>query len=467
MSDPKRQHPMMILITFLEQLKGMVVPILLVGGLEFLYGDRSGFSVWYVMVPLIVLALSVLIAVFQWWFYRYDYQDDRLYIKKGVLLKQERTIKRERIQTIHIEAGLIQRIFGLVRVGVETAGGLSETELEIKALEKAKAYALKDTLENGMDFESGNEADGPSDEGYTVSLSRLLAAGLTSGSVFVVMGVTLAFALQFTFLLPDDFFSTLDRMGALFIGVLILLYVAVSWVISVLRYAITYAFYTVKKVNGEFSIQRGLIRQKHLSLKEHRVQTVIFVEGLLRQPFDVGTLQVDVAGGTGYKEQTKTVTHPLIRRTEMDGYFDYAFKDHHFTDTLDPLPKRALRRFILRSALPFVIPGLIAAYFTPYGWWFLVPMAPSILLGVQRYRDGGMKLEERQITLRSRALARTTTFTKKNHIQSLAITQNILQKRRRLATIHIKVLSSPAASTYSLKDVAIDEALRLYDWLKQ
>ncbi|MFW6285494.1 MAG: PH domain-containing protein, partial [Bacillota bacterium] len=227
------------------------------------------------------------------------------------------------------------------------------------------------------------------------------------------------------------------------------------------------AFYTVKKVNGEFSIKRGLIRQKHLSLKEHRVQTVILVEGVLRQPFEVGTLQVDVAGGAGYKEQTKTVTHPLIRRSEMDGYFDYAFKDHHYTGKVDPLPKRALKRYMIRSALPFLVPGLVAVYFTPYGWWFTLPMALNILLGILRYRDGGMKLEKRQLTLRSRVFARTTTFTRKNHIQALKISQNIFQRWRDLATIEIKVLSSPAASTYALRDVSMDEALRVYDWLKQ
>ncbi|MFW6285075.1 MAG: PH domain-containing protein, partial [Bacillota bacterium] len=262
MSEPKRQHPMMILITFLEQLKGIVVPILLVGGLEFLYGDRSGFSIWYVMVPLTILALSVLSAVFHWWFYRYDYQDDRLHIKKGIIFKQERTIKRERIQTIHIEAGLIQRIFGLVRVSVETAGGLSELELDLKALEKDKAYGLKHTLENGMDLgtdrEQASETDDDENEGYAVSFTRLLAAGLTSGGVFVIMAVMLAFAMQFTFLLPEDLWSDFNALGAAVIGGAILLYVVVSWVISVIRYALTYAFYTVKKVNGEFSIKRGL-----------------------------------------------------------------------------------------------------------------------------------------------------------------------------------------------------------------
>ncbi len=458
----------MIVVSFLELLKSFLVPLLFVAVVQYLSGEGGGFNPGYLLAPAGIITLSVIAAVFHWGFYRYDYLEDRLYIKKGVFFKQERTIERERIQTIHIEAGLIHRFFKLVKVSVETAGGLGESELEIKALERDKAYSLKETLENGHVSEKSEETSSDvSDEGYQVSFIRLLAAGLTSGSVFMIMGVVLAFALQFTFLIPDDVWSDIQALSAAIIGFLIAFYVLASWVVSVIRYAITYAFYTVNKHNEEISIKRGLIRQKHLSLKEHRIQSVSFIEGILRQPFRVGTIQVDVAGGSGYKEASKTVTHPLIRQEELKGYFDYAFTAHRYASDVHPLPKRALRRYVIRSALPFAVPMAILAFFTVHTLWLFIPMALSVLLGIQRHRDNGMRIDKRQLNLCIRWIARTTTLIRKNHIQSLTISRNILQRFRKLSTIHIRVLSSPSSVVYTLKDVDVDEAVALYEWLKQ
>lgn len=52
----------------------------------------------------------------------------------------------ERIQTIDSSEGIIQRIFGLVKVQVETAGGTTEAEAIFTAVTKEEAGLLKEEL---------------------------------------------------------------------------------------------------------------------------------------------------------------------------------------------------------------------------------------------------------------------------------------------------------------------------------
>lgn len=463
MSDPKKQHPLTILISAIDQIKNFVLPMLFVFGLDFIIGETRNINLYFFLIPLGILVLTAVIAFIQWLFFTYAYKDNILTIKRGVFIKKERTIKRERIQTINLEAGIILRIFKLVKVNVETAGGLAESELEIKAIKKEEAYALKQALENGDNELESKETDEKG--GYKVTTERLIIAGLTSGSVGIVMAIILAFASQFVALLPESVWTTLASFGVFIIVTIFIMFTLVSWLISIVRYAITYAFYTIRKDNGEFNITRGLIKQKHLSLKEHRIQSITMIEGVLRQPFNYQALEVDVAGGVTYKESTKTVVHPLIHDEELSEYFDYAFKDYDYFLNLTTLPKRARIRYFIRATIPFLflIPLFI---FIPWTLLLLILWGLNIIWANLRFKDAGYSIKDNQVVFRFRRIARTTSFTKKEHIQALNISRNILQRWRKLATVDIQVLSAPSSVTYRVKDLDIEDAIALYQWFK-
>ena len=460
MSNAKRQHPLMMLLGFIEQLKSLVIPIALFFVIDILTGDTQGFRMFYVVIPVSFAAVGVVYAILQWIFYTYDYQDNVLYVKQGIFVKKMTTIKKERIQTINIEAGIIHRLFKLVRLNIETAGNLTDSELSIKAMEKTTAYQLKKALEGdavGLEEEAGH--------GYKVTTDRLFFAGLTSGGVGIIMLVMIGFLSQFAFLLPDHIWDNIFAQGIFVLTLLVILFIVSSWFISIVRYVIRYAYFTIIKDNQEFNIRRGLIQQKLLSLKEHRIQTVNIIEGILRQPFHYQAIEVDVAGGSSYKESTKTVTHPFIHMGELSAYFDYAFHRHTYTDALIKLPKRALKRYLIRATLPFVL--LIPLFiFVPMTLWALFLLIPSWIWGTFKYKDAGFYHDETQLKIRTRNVARLTSFTQKEHIQSFKIKQNIIQKISHLATIEFAVLSSPSAVKYAIKDIDSKDAVNLLEWTR-
>ncbi len=65
--------------------------------------------------------------VLAWRRFTYRMEDDEFRVESGVITKKKKYISLERIQTVNTSEGIFQRIFGLVRVQIETAGGTDGT----------------------------------------------------------------------------------------------------------------------------------------------------------------------------------------------------------------------------------------------------------------------------------------------------------------------------------------------------
>ncbi|WP_368731600.1 PH domain-containing protein, partial [Pseudomonas sp. 2822-17] len=59
----------------------------------------------------------------RWVTFKYQVVDNELQVRQGLIFRKRRYIRQERIQSIDLNAKLIQRLFNLVEVKVETAGG--------------------------------------------------------------------------------------------------------------------------------------------------------------------------------------------------------------------------------------------------------------------------------------------------------------------------------------------------------
>lgn len=83
--------------------------------------------------PLITIGLvlaSVLIILFSrfwanlyWKNYRFELLDDKIVVHSGVIGRRKAMIPYERIQNVNVVKGILERIYGLSSIQIETAGG--------------------------------------------------------------------------------------------------------------------------------------------------------------------------------------------------------------------------------------------------------------------------------------------------------------------------------------------------------
>ncbi|HEY6751867.1 MAG TPA: PH domain-containing protein, partial [Rubrobacteraceae bacterium] len=106
---------------------------------------------------LLILLGVVLIAVFSvvwgmlsWRATTYRVSGGAFHLKQGVLQKSERSLPLERIQSVDTVQGVVQRVFGVLGVRIEAAGGGGEPEISLSALSCPAAIALREELTSSM-----------------------------------------------------------------------------------------------------------------------------------------------------------------------------------------------------------------------------------------------------------------------------------------------------------------------------
>ncbi|MFH5881309.1 PH domain-containing protein [Liberiplasma polymorphum] len=471
MSNFKRQHPITIFTGAIKELKGFIIPIILVAGFSVVGTDLDLFGdYWALLFTLITIGTSALFGSLKWFFFRYSYDEDAITIKSGVMIKKHRYIKKERIQTINLEAGIILRLLGLSSIRIETAGNLDESEVSIDATRLNEAHTIKQLFTENKKVVQSEETLKPEDKMIEVDAIQLFKAGLTSGGFIVVLLFMIFLLGQITAFLPSStiayFEDVYARLGVIFLLITLFSVILLSWIASIFKYVIRHAFFTIKKSETDIEITRGLIVKKTLTIKPHRIQAVVLKQGLFRQPFNYVSIEVKVAGGKMEDSLTSTELHPFIKSNQVKDFLKNVLPDIPVNETFIGIPKRAWIRYSVRNLWMYLV-LIPLSFFSLYSLWFLVLLPFSILLMMSQFNFAGFYIGEDTLYIRKRVIARQWVITKRKHIQSMHFNRSLFQRIRRLSTVGFTVLAAPKVAVFSLQDIGYDDQKDLYEWLSK
>ena len=119
---------------------GLFVAIALAqGGQDGVFAARN-LSGWLPLVGIvIVLAVASGIAFGEWWMNQFRVDDGAVHQRKGILFRQYRQARLDRLQAVDVVQPLVARVFGFAEVKVEVAGGkASSIRLQYLRLEDAE-----------------------------------------------------------------------------------------------------------------------------------------------------------------------------------------------------------------------------------------------------------------------------------------------------------------------------------------
>jgi putative membrane protein len=427
----------------------------------------------------VAAALAATWGFLSWRATTYEVSGGAFRVRRGVLQKNERTIPLEHVQSVDTVQGIIQRLFGVVEVRVETAGGgASEPDASLPALARADAEALRREIEGSGREPVEREAAGPAVL-RRLGTRDLFIAGATSGQIGVAFSLLAVFSQIFDDL--GNVFSealvrrTLEKIAPNSILVVLLLVLAVgllAWLLAIAGTVLAHAGFTLAR-EGEFLyIKRGLLEKREATIPLARIQAVRIVEGLLRQPFGLASLRVESAG-YGEASGVSTTLFPLLPRKDAVKILLDAAPEFAVAPTLEPLPARALRRYVFRAAFPVLIAAaavalasLLASDLVVWGFFaVLLLVLPAALLGWLRYRDAGWAYGGDLVVVRSRLLARTTTIAPRRRLQSREVIRNPFQRRARLATFRARVASGGGGAELQVTDLGFGDAEALAEEL--
>lgn len=92
--------------------------------------------------------------------------------------------------------------------------------------------------------------------------------------------------------------------------------ILLAWLLSLFGTIIRFSGFHLRREGDSIKISRGLFEKQQLSIPLKRIQAVKVVEGLLRQPLGVVSVQVVSISNIGAKGEGK-VLFPLLPRAEL------------------------------------------------------------------------------------------------------------------------------------------------------
>ena len=479
-SEAHHLHPAAMLIDAIKTIRRWVSAFV-IPGIAVL--ASSGFSMrtvaFILFGALLATALAGLWGFLSWRATTYEVSGGAFRLRWGVLQKNERTIPLDHVQSIDTVQGIVQRLFGVVEVRIETAGGgASEPDASLPALDRAATESLRREVGRREPVET-EEAAGPTVL-RRLSLRELLIAGATSGQIGVAFSLIAVFSQLFDEL--GNFFSeelvrrTLERIAPSSVAAILLLVLAfglLSWLLAIAGTVLAHAGFTLSREGDFLYIKRGLLERREATIPLRRIQAVRIVEGILRQPFGLASLRVESAG-YGEASGVSTVLFPLLPRESVENLLLEAAPEFAVAPALEPLPARARRRYVLRSVLPVLLLAAAVSLAAPLAfdlvavWVYfavLLLVFPAALYGWLRYRAAGWAYTGDLLIVRSRLLARTTAIAPRRRLQSRDVIRNPLQRRARLATFRARVASGGGGGELQVTDLGSGDAESLAEIL--
>jgi putative membrane protein len=301
-------------------------------------------------------------------------------------------------------------------------------------------------------------ADEPEGRSRRLSGRDLAVAAVTAGQLGVLLPVVAALGQvvsQVGESEQEDAFRLLPHSVTAAVLVVAGLLLA-AWVLSIAGSVIAFGAFTIVRKEDRLLIRRGLIARNEATVPVGRVRAVRIVEGLLRRPFGLCALTVEVTGYADEASAARTL-FPVVPVREARAFLDEFLPE--FADELvfERPPPRALRRYVL-------LPALAAVALAAGGWLLVGPWSLLALVvagyGWARYRAAGWHVHEGRLAIRSLLVARTTVLAPVRLRESQTVSQNPFQRRAALADLSVRFGKSTTARIRHLEADDARDALR-------
>jgi putative membrane protein len=438
----RRLHPAGIAIYAVQAFGQALVPLGVVLVLSLLGQRGNGFDWGRTLVyGLIGIGGAAIAGYVRWRTTTYAVDQTAIVHHSGVIRHEETAVPVSRVEALDVQQGPLQRLFGVQAVYVQTGGGSDKGgEIVLPALDRDAVEELRSRV-------GAAAVAADADTGLRLGFGALLVAALTAAQLGVILPV-LAFGFQVAQqAFEDDNGRTAARVLPDTMGEWILLgavLLGAAWALSVVGAGVTFAGFTVARDGDRLRIRRGLLSRREATIPVGRVRAVRVVEGVLRRPFGLATLQMEVSGYAEEAAVARTL-FPLLRVRRVRSVLDRLLPE--LADEpggLEPPPRRAWRRYLLIPSLAALGAGVVAALSLSSPWPAAV-FVLGVLYGQARWQAAGWRLAEGRLAVRSLRLARVTVLAPSSNRESHELAQSVLQRRARLADLRVDFGKKTAA----------------------
>jgi len=433
---------------------------------------------------LVAFALLTLFAFLSFKVYRYRLTEDNIEIRSGIFSKKYLNLPFSRVQNVKIEQPLYYRLTGHACLQLDTAGS-AKNEAKLVAIKLAFAQQLKTRIQSQVQNNTietnqkntcanGKEQPGQSADSAvtketllnTRKLSDLVIHGITSNRIWILLGGLAPFydnifdsvgeglttlGIDFTELFSLQTHSLLEvGLFALSLTMLVML-VLVSF--SVIGAIISFYGYTLSKLDDKYIRRSGLFTKHEVSMGLSRLQMIVQKQDWLDVLLKRINLQFEQNNSFGKNHSLSATSSkiivPSIKPHECQALIDDAYPQNALnalvsSNGFEPISKR----FILRNIVFVLMPGwlIITSSTMMHGKLTISALVSMLFIGlcgfvVLRWKRWGVARDENFVYLRKGLIGVDYYCFPTYKLQQTQFKQNLLMKKRQLATVKFVLAS--------------------------
>ncbi|WP_081416902.1 PH domain-containing protein [Arthrobacter castelli] len=395
---------------------------------------------WIIAGGLILVILLFALGFFlSWYFTRYQVTDQHVRVNSGIVFRQHRQARLDRVQAIDVVQPLLARLFSLAELKFEVADSGSSA-VRLSYLRLSTAQQLRATI---LARASGAEPDpehpdqvseAPEQPVLALSGGRIVGATLLSGTTIFVALAVIAVAVVAGAV--DEPFA----LGAVLAGAVPILFAvaAAYWT----TFSNSYNFRAATSPDG-IRLRYGLLDTRAQTVPPGRVQAVGIVQSPLWRLKGWYKMQVNVAG-YGVDTQasgSRTTLLPAGTSSEVMQMLALVLPDPGTEDPFD------------------VFGAALGGRDQHFG--FTTTPRRGRILDLLSWRRNGFTATATALICRSGWLWRAAQVVPHERTQSLALHQGPLTRRLRLADVVLH--STPGPVTARVVHADLDVARQLFE----
>jgi len=490
----QRLDPRVLAVFPLRQ-AGALIPVVVV-----LLITGQGQGGWQLLAALVPVLVVLGIGVTRWATVRYRVGEERVEMRGGLIHREQRSLRRDRVRTVDLRANPAHRIFGLTVVEIGTgSSSTKEGRLSLDAVPVAEGERLRARLlsrssstdPSTVSSAATSPAAGSSRLDPTlgqrgIEVARLHASWLRyaplTGSGLVAVGAIVGTAFRIASDAGLDLTSWVtvqiagDELTAvplwMEIAVLALVVLGMAGLGSLVIYLEGWWGYRLtREPDDTLRLRRGLLTTRSLSVEQGRLRGAEVAEPLLLRLVG-GARCAAITTGLDAKTSNRGALLPPAPIAEAHRVAAAALQLTDPSSGTDaPLvrhPPAALRRRLTRALLPAAAVALLAwglhdtVSWLDWAWpgaLLLLPLAA--LLAADRYRNLGHALRPDCLVISQGSLIRRRVALQRRGIIGWQLRQSPPQRWAGLATLD--AVTAAGAGHYSVVDVPLARAVDLVD----
>ncbi|NVK22046.1 MAG: PH domain-containing protein [Kangiellaceae bacterium] len=450
-----RLHKTSPLFILFDNIKKLIFPAFLA-----LVSSRG--SYWE-YIALAIAAFVSIGSIIQYYFYRYWLEEKQIRVKEGILFRNVRQVPYNKIQNLNLIQNPLHRIFGVVKVQLESASG-GKPEAVINVIDMQAVKLLRQRLNDEHEELEANEASVENKKTaiLTLPFAEIARYGIISNRGLVVVAVFFGFLSQFLdgpneSLIKSSIKSAVNTVEGAVDSV-----VASSGVASAIAYSIAFLFvaliclwllsiglalfkfhdFELLEKKQKLSATMGLLTRLQATIPMSRIQSLTVHNSLLHRWFKRIGVTIETAGGVNTEQQGVTMKHiaPVLPKQLRISYLQQVQKDVDWTAVNWTLVEpRAWKRVFKVSWVLWTLGLLITNAYSPYlfATLWLLAGAWSAIYGKLYVKNTGYYLANDVIAYKSGVIFKKETYVRLPKIQTVEIKENPFDRRHQMATLQV------------------------------